>query len=86
MIPEGIAFTDIQIGDCFHCGSGLFRCTDKGTRTVVAIRIDVVNTSDGRALAHNEAVAEGWFNGPPYAVVETVFDEDDLLGCDLADR
>ena len=22
-----------------------------------------------------------WLNGPPYAVVEVVFDEDDLAGC-----
>ncbi len=24
-----------------------------------------------------------WFNGPPYAVAECVFDEDDIEGCTL---
>ncbi|WP_201274196.1 hypothetical protein [Microvirga brassicacearum] len=27
----------------------------------------------------------GWFNGPPYAVAETVFDEDDLEACEPVD-
>ena len=25
-----------------------------------------------------------WYNGPPYAVVEDVFDEDSIEGCELA--
>jgi hypothetical protein len=27
------------------------------------------------------AEAEGWFEGPPYAVVETVLDENDIEDC-----
>ena len=27
------------------------------------------------------AVREGWMNGPPYALSEMVFDEEDQLGC-----
>lgn len=33
-------------------------------------------------MTHAEAEAEGWFNGPPYGVAETVFDEYDLEGCE----
>jgi hypothetical protein len=36
-----------------------------------------------RILSRAEAEAEGWFNGPPYAVAESVFDEYDLEGCSL---
>ena len=48
-----------QIGLEFECGGQRWRCTDLGTRTVIAI-----------ALEHPEDPS--WYNGPPYAVVETV--------------
>jgi hypothetical protein len=48
-----------QIGLEFECGGRRWRCTDKGTRTVIAI-----------ALEHPEDPS--WYNGPPYAVAETV--------------
>ena len=44
---------------------------DVGARTVVAIRLD---------LDHDPA----WYNGPPYAVVECVFDEDGIEDCEPA--
>jgi hypothetical protein len=31
-------------------------------------------------------VKEGWMNGPPYALPENVFDENDLPGCDLVKK
>jgi hypothetical protein len=34
-----------------------------------------------RILSRAEAEAEGWFNGPPYAVAESVFDEYDMESC-----
>lgn len=34
-----------------------------------------------RTLSRAEAEAEGWFNGPPYAVAESVFDEYDMEDC-----
>lgn len=43
-------------------------CTDVGSRTVVAIKIEPTLGAD-------------WYRGPPYAVNETVLDEDDLLSC-----
>jgi hypothetical protein len=69
----------------FRCGGGLWRCTDIGTRTIVAIRIDLVEVGGSppprRTLSRAEAEAEGWLNGPPYAVAESVFDENDIEGC-----
>ena len=32
-------------------------------------------------LGYADANAAGWFNGPPYAVAETVIDEDALEAC-----
>ncbi|KXV11382.1 hypothetical protein AD932_13115 [Gluconobacter oxydans] len=45
-----------------------WRCTDIGQRTVVAIHIE-----PGRDPS--------WYSGPPYAVLESVFDEYDIEGC-----
>jgi hypothetical protein len=72
----------------FWCSGSLWRCTDIGTRTIIAIqidRVDVGSTSPEwcRTLSQSEAEAEGWFNGLPYAVAEAVFDEYDLEGCSL---
>jgi antitoxin ParD1/3/4 len=53
---------------------------------IVGIRIDQVevdgpNSGLRRPLERTVAEAEGWFTGPPYAVSEVVFDEDDLPAC-----
>lgn len=62
---------DFCIGNEFYCGKKRWRCTDIGTRVIVAICIS----------EHDNEVS--WLNGPPYAIVEHVFDEDDQLGCSL---
>ena len=67
----------LKIGSEFSTGGGQFRVTDIGTRTVTAIRVDRVELGDGTVLDREAAEAAGWFNGPSYAVAETVFDEDD---------
>jgi hypothetical protein len=68
-----------------------------GTRTIIAIPIDSVevvtnsgnhevegNRPDRRQThSRSEAESDGWFNGPPHAVAEIVFDEYDLAGCSL---
>jgi len=77
---------DFRIGETFWCGGRQWRCTDIGRRTVIAIRIDSVAIEGTRpesrhTLGRREAEAEGWFNGPPYAVAESVFDEDSLEDC-----
>ena len=61
--------SDFQIGTEFFTGAGKWRCTDVGSRVIVAIRID---DQDPRNLA-----------GPPYSVAECAFDEYDLDGCSL---
>lgn len=61
--------SDFAIGKNFKCGENVWRCTDVGTRTVVAIKLD-----------HSED--ESWYDGPPYAVAEQVFDENDLEACE----
>jgi hypothetical protein len=78
--------SEFDIGAEFWCSGRQWRCTDVGRRTIIAIRIDRVAVGSGpperrRILSRAEAEAEGWFNGPPYAVVESVFDEYDLEGC-----
>ena len=59
---------DFSIGGEFMCGERRWRCTDTGSRTVVAICLD----------AHDDP---SWFEGPTYAVPEVVFDEFDIKGC-----
>lgn len=79
---------EFVIGSTFWCGETLWRCTDIGSRVIVAIRLDRVEVGSSspdlrRTLAQNEAEAGGWFNGPPYSVAESVFDEYDIEGCSL---
>jgi hypothetical protein len=79
---------EFRIGGTFWCGGQSWRCTDIGTRTIVAIRLDQVDVQDQsgsvRTLDFVEAEAEGWFSGPPYAVAEHVFDEDSVVDCSAA--
>ena len=77
---------EFRIGGTFWCGDHEWRCTDIGARTIVAIRIDSVTIGGDKPELHRTldraaAEAEGWFNGPPYAVAEEVFDEHDIEGC-----
>jgi hypothetical protein len=79
---------EFKIGETFWCGDRQWRCTDIGTRTIIAIRLDSVDVGSTnpelcRTLGYAEAAAEGWFNGPPYAVAEHIFDEDVLPACSL---
>ena len=67
-------FDEFNIGTEFECGGELWRCTDKGTRIIAAICLsDHLDDSS-------------WFNGPPYAVCEEVFDEDDFKICVIPDK
>ncbi|WP_315928878.1 hypothetical protein [Mesorhizobium sp. SP-1A] len=82
---------EFEIGKDFECSGKTYRCTDIGSRSVVAIRVDRVetqtrheDTTTRRVLDRWRADAEGWFRGPPYAILEMVFDEEDLELCTLA--
>ena len=48
--------SDFSVGCEFATATGSWRCTDVGTRTVIAIRLDLDDDPS-------------WYNGPPYAVV-----------------
>lgn len=55
---------DFFVGREFWTEAGHWCCTDVGARTICAIRIDELSVD--------------WRNGPPFACVETVFDENDF--------
>jgi hypothetical protein len=65
--------SDFSIGREFLTESGRWRCTDVGTRTIAAIKLD---------MDHDPS----WYNGPPYAVAEAIFDEYDFEGCEAAPK
>uniref|UniRef100_Q07SS3 Uncharacterized protein n=1 Tax=Rhodopseudomonas palustris (strain BisA53) TaxID=316055 RepID=Q07SS3_RHOP5 len=67
-MDDEMEHSDFKIGTEFLTAAGRWRCTDVGTRTIAAIRLD---------LDHDAS----WYNGPPYAVPEQVFDEDGIAGC-----
>ncbi|WP_199099494.1 hypothetical protein [Dyella sp. ASV21] len=59
---------DFHIGLEFVASAGFrWRCTDVGTRTILAIQLDRDNP--------------GWYQGPPYIAKEVVFDEKDIERC-----
>src|SRR3954449_11247006 len=79
---------EFVIGQAFTTGHGLWRCTDVGARTVIAIRIDaaeIVSVMGGRETASivDPRRDASWLNGPPYALAETVFDEYDFAALRL---
>lgn len=79
---------EFQIGKDFWCGGQQWRCTDIGTRVIVAISVGArevtelnVGVSGERELLCLVTDSPEWLVGPPYAVGETVFDEDDFPAC-----
>lgn len=77
---------DFMIGAEFEFADQRWHCTDKGTRVIVAIRVDHVEVGSNdpaqcRVLDCAEAENEGWFNRPPYAVAERVFDGYEQEAC-----
>jgi len=86
---------DFRIGIEFWCGGKRWRCTDVGSRVIVAISLephvvaDFVPSDDraspGRLELHLSD-DPSWLVGPPYAVVERVFDEYDLPICVLTEE
>lgn len=56
--------SEFRIGSVFRCGDKRWRCIDVGSRVIVAIYLDPDDDPS-------------WYNGPPYALDESVFDEDD---------
>jgi hypothetical protein len=59
--------SEFKINGEFMFAEERYRCTDIGTRVIIAIRLDKTDPS--------------WYNGPPYAVAEMIFDEYELPDC-----
>jgi hypothetical protein len=81
---------EFKIGQDFWCGKKRWRCTDIGSRVVVAICLephDTITSRNGEQQdgPHRQDRSTSydptWFEGPPYAVAESVFDEHDMEGC-----
>lgn len=83
---------EFRIGMEFWCGGRRWRCTDVGTRTVVAVcleRHDVVTITGDVAAGDTTTTPttttdDSWFAGPPSAVPEEVFDEHSIQDCSLS--
>ena len=79
--------SEFYIGKEFFTGSGRWRCTDIGTRVIVAIFLEphevVQSWRDESGVHERREISNdaSWFNGPPYAIVEHVFDGDGIEGC-----
>lgn len=67
MAHDGMVKEDFVIGGEFYTATGKWRCTDVGTRVIVAIKLDQEDPRN--------------YNGPPYSIVEDVFDEYSFGGC-----
>ena len=85
-------FNEFAIGQEFWCGAKRWRCTDVGTRVIVAICLEphevVTRTPSEDLLGATRETSHrtnepSWHLGPPYAVEECVFDENDIEGCSL---
>ncbi len=77
---------DFTIGGEFWTATGKWRCTDVGTRTLVAIKLGpremVRILADGSRTRFIDD-SEDLFHGPPYAIAEDVFDENSFAGCHM---
>jgi hypothetical protein len=82
---------DFRLGLEFWCGGKRWRCTDVGSRVITAISLEphevvelVPNPCSSGALERRYVTADpAWHSGPPYAVAEQVFDENDMPACSL---
>lgn len=79
---------DFQLGTEFFTATGKWRCTDIGTRVIVAISLEPRTMTRVRRGESGERIAESFLSddprdlaGPPYMVAEHVFDEYDPEGC-----
>ena len=80
--------SDFHIGTEFFTVAGKWRCTDVGTRVIVAISLEVREMVRVRRDERGERIEERFTSddprdlaGPPYMVAEHVFDEYDIEGC-----
>jgi hypothetical protein len=67
---HGMSLSDFTVGLEFWMSGFPWRCTDVGSRLVIAIQL-------------NHDHEPEWYSGPPYAVAERSLDEYDLMACSL---
>jgi hypothetical protein len=68
--PRGMKPSDFKVGLEFWMSGSRWRCTDVGSRVVVAIKLDRYDDPS-------------WYYGPPYKVTEHSLDDYDLMACSL---
>ena len=83
---------DFSIGLAFWCGDKRWQCTDVGTRVVTAICLEPreivqseLDPDDKTKRIRTRYISDDPrdLNGPPYGVVESVFDEYDIEACSV---
>lgn len=78
-----LTLADFYIGFEFYTETGRWRCTDVGSRTVIAISLEpheiVTLHEDGNQTTEMQN-GEDLYYGPPYMIVEHVFNEYDMEG------
>jgi hypothetical protein len=62
--------SDFKLGEDFRCEGHPYRVTDIGKRVIIAIPL-------------NHPDDPSWYDGPPYAAEERVFDEYSMTGCSM---
>jgi hypothetical protein len=67
---HSMRLSDFHIGLEFWMSGSRWRCTDVGSRVVIAIKLD-----------HDDDPS--WYNGPPYAVCEHAIDKSEIHICSL---
>jgi hypothetical protein len=83
-----VKHSEFYIGTEFLTAAGKWRCTDVGTRVIVAISLEPREMVREHYNANGERIEKRFIStdprdltGPPYGVAEHVFDEYDLEGC-----
>lgn len=79
--------SEFQLGTEFQCAGQRWRCTDAGSRVIVAISLEPREVATLVAGQEHRYITDdpSWFDGPSYAVVERVFDEVDIPACTLGE-
>ena len=84
--------SEFSIGLEFWCAGKRWRCTDTGTRVITAISLEPremveisVDPEDKSKRVERRFLSEDPrdLNGPPYGVLESVFDENDIEACSV---
>lgn len=89
--------SDFTIGRKFYLAGKAYQCTDVGSRVAIGVPLNAEVGSaspaelkagtpgkDIRTLSEEQTREAGWLAGPPYALAEMVFDEDDMQHCSLS--